>query len=107
MHHDITNIKENNDKKSHISKCFLIPLIKEALKGCKRTKIKKNISNTFLVNPWYDEICKAAKRKFKGRKENKTIIREYKQLIKSKKEEYVINWRKELIMLGKHNPKDF
>ena len=107
MHHDITNIKENNDKKSHIGSSFLIPLIKEALKGCKRTRIKKNISNTFSANPWYDEECKTTKRKFKGKKENKTIIREDKQLIKSKKEEYVINRRKELIMLGKHNPKDF
>ena len=79
------NIKENSDKKSHISNNFLIPLIKEALKGCKRTRIKKSISNTFPANPWYDKECKAAKRKFKGRKENKTIIREYKKLIKYKK----------------------
>lgn len=91
----------------HICNKFLIPLIHKALAACKRSRPKKGAANTFLANPWYDEECKAAKRTLKENGLNKENKKKYEKLVQTKKENYVNTRRKELISLGKHNPKGF
>lgn len=80
-------VKENNEG-GFICSNMLIAIIHKALKVWKRSRPVKKVSNTFMVNPWYDEESKAAKRTFKENKlnkDNKESRKNYKQLLKSKK----------------------
>ncbi|WP_208081115.1 hypothetical protein, partial [Bacteroides uniformis] len=43
----------------------LTHLIQSALIECKRAKIKKSETNCFMVNAWFDEECKKARRMWK------------------------------------------
>jgi hypothetical protein len=43
----------------------LTHLIQSTLAECKRAKIKKSETNSFLVNAWFDEECKKERRRWK------------------------------------------
>ena len=97
--------KENGH--SHVHSSLLIPIIHKALSACKWSRPSKRATSTFLENLWYDEECKATKRSLKEGKLNKENKRKYEKLVQSKREDYVNTRRKELISLGKYNPKGF
>ena len=78
----------------------------KALEECKRSKATREAKNTFPTNSWFDEECKMAKRSWK-KNMNRKSRKEYDQLIKKKKEEYVNMRRIELINLIKEAPESF
>ena len=85
----------------------LTHLIQCTLAKCKRTKIKKSETNCFLVNAWFDEECKKARRMWKESNKDNIKLKAYKQLLSKKKVDFMVSRREELIFLGKNNPKLF
>lgn len=73
------NIKEHeyssaSTRNHFVNKVMLVPLIHKALDECKRSNPRRDAKNTFVVNLWFDEECKMAKRKLRQggtTKENK------------------------------------
>ena len=94
------------DKQHFMDKDNLVLTIIKALEECKRSRATREAKNTFPANPWFDEECKRAKRNWK-KNMNRESRKEYDQLIKKKKEEYVNRRRIELINLGKSSPRKF
>ena len=85
----------------------LTHLIQCALTKCKRTKIKKFETNCFLVNAWFDEECKKARRMWKESNKDNIKLKSYTHLLSKKKADFMVTRREELIFLGKNNPKLF
>ena len=96
-----------NGAREPIHGSWLTAIIQKALEACKRSNNKKRTTNTFPSNPWYDEECKVAKRNIKGKEANKETKKWYTKIIHTKKAEYVIARRQQLISFGKHDPKKF
>ena len=94
------------DKQHFMDKDNLVLTIIKALEECKRSRATREAKNTFSANPWFDEECKRAKRNWK-KNMNKESRKEYVQLIKKKKEEYVNRRRIKLINLGQSSPRKF
>jgi len=65
----------------------LTNIIQSALEKCKRAKNRKSKSNCFLVNAWFDEECKMARKTLKKAGEEKMNVKLYKQVLKRKKDE--------------------
>lgn len=101
-----TQVRGNSAGTEGVCNSMMIPLIHKDLEVCKISQPKKEASNTFPTNPWYNEECKAAKRLLK-KETNSETLKKYKNLIKTKKESYVAARRNKLISLGKYNPKGF
>jgi hypothetical protein len=85
----------------------LTHLIQSSLDECKREKIKKSETNCFLVNAWFDEECKQARRRWKESDKDNINLKAYQQIVRNKKVDFMVSRREELILLGKNNPKLF
>jgi hypothetical protein len=85
----------------------LTHLIQSALAECKREKIKKSETNCFPVNAWFDEECKKARRRWKESDKDNIKLKDYKKIVRKKKDDFMVSRREQLIFLGKNNPKLF
>jgi hypothetical protein len=77
----------------------LTHLIQSALAECKREKIKRSETNCFLVNDWFDEECKKARRRWRESHKDNIKLKAYKAIIKKKKVDFMVSRREELIFL--------
>ena len=68
----------------------LTHLIQITLAKCKREKLKKYETNCFLVNAWFDEECKKARRIWKESNKINIKLKVYKKIFRNKKIDFMV-----------------